>query len=41
MSAIETIPKSKADQNVHSIRPDASVFEAVHLIALKNIGAGR
>ena len=39
MNAIGTILKSKADQNVYSIRPDASVFEAVHLMALKNIGA--
>ena len=39
MNAIGTILKSKADQNVYSIRPDASVLEAVHLMALKNIGA--
>ena len=39
MNAIGTILKSKADQNVYSIRPDASVFEAVHLMALKNMGA--
>ena len=39
MNAIGTILKSKADQNVYSIRPDATVFEAVHLMALKNIGA--
>ena len=39
MNAIANILRSKADSAVHSIRPDASVFEAVQLMALKNIGA--
>ena len=39
MNAIANILRSKADSSVHSIRPDASVFEAVQLMALKNIGA--
>jgi CBS domain-containing protein len=33
------ILKSKPDQTVHTIRPMASVFEAVKLMAEKNIGA--
>jgi CBS domain-containing protein len=33
------ILKSKPDQTVHTIRPTASVFEAVKLMAEKNIGA--
>ena len=39
MNTIGTILKSKADQNVHLIGPNASVFEAVQLMALKSIGA--
>ena len=39
MNTIANILRSKADSAVHSIRPDASVFEAVQLMALKNIGA--
>jgi CBS domain-containing protein len=33
------ILKSKPDQTVHTIRPTASVFDAVKLMAEKNVGA--
>ena len=39
MNTVGTILKSKADQTVYSIRPEASVFEALQLMAQKNIGA--
>ena len=39
MSTVAEILKSKADARVHSIGPDASVFEAVKLMAQVNVGA--
>ena len=39
MKTAADILKSKPDQTVHTIRPTASVFEAVKLMAEKNIGA--
>lgn len=39
MKTVAEILKEKGDQTVHSIGPDASVFEAVGLMAQKNIGA--
>ena len=39
MKTVAEILKEKGDQAVHSIGPDASVFEAVALMAQKNIGA--
>ncbi len=39
MSFIAHILKAKADQTVYTIAPTASVFEAVKLMAEKNIGA--
>ncbi|GAA4330993.1 CBS domain-containing protein [Variovorax defluvii] len=39
MKTVAEILKEKGSQAVHSIGPDASVFEAVALMAQKNIGA--
>jgi CBS domain-containing protein len=39
MSTVAHILKSKPEQTVHTIGPTASVFEAVKLMADKNIGA--
>lgn len=39
MGTVADVLRSKADSTVHSIRPDATVFEAVQLLAQKNIGA--
>lgn len=39
MKTAADILKSKSDQTVHTIRPTASVFDAVKLMAEKNIGA--
>lgn len=39
MKTVAEILKEKGDHAVHSIGPDASVFEAVVLMAQKNIGA--
>jgi CBS domain-containing protein len=39
MKTVAEILKEKGDQSVHSIGPDASVYEAVALMAQKNIGA--
>ena len=39
MKTVAEILKEKGDQAVHSIGPDASVYEAVALMAQKNIGA--
>jgi CBS domain-containing protein len=39
MKTVAEILKEKGDQAVHSIGPDASVFEAVALMAQKNVGA--
>ena len=39
MAIIAEILKTKADNTVHSIGPDASVFEAVHAMAQHNVGA--
>lgn len=39
MTTVTDILKSKADPAVHTIGPAASVFEAVRLMAQKNIGA--
>jgi len=39
MKSVAHILKAKADQTVYSIAPSASVFEAVKLMADKNIGA--
>ncbi|MDR6538963.1 CBS domain-containing protein [Variovorax soli] len=39
MKTVAEILKEKGDQAVYSIGPDASVFEAVALMAQKNIGA--
>jgi len=39
MKTVAEILKEKGDQAVHSIGPEASVFEAVALMAQKNIGA--
>ena len=39
MKSVAHILKSKADQRVYSIAPTASVFDAVKLMAEKNIGA--
>lgn len=39
MSTVADILRSKADSTVHTIAPDATVFEAVQLMAQKNIGA--
>ena len=39
MRSVAEILKSKADQVVHTVKPDASVFEAVKLMAEKNVGA--
>jgi CBS domain-containing protein len=39
MKSVAHILKAKADQTVHSIAPSESVFEAVKLMADKNIGA--
>ncbi|MEO8718236.1 MAG: CBS domain-containing protein [Burkholderiales bacterium] len=39
MATVAQILKSKAEQAVHTIAPTASVFEAVKLMAEKNIGA--
>ena len=39
MTTVADILKSKADPAVHTIGPAASIFEAVGLMAQKNIGA--
>ena len=39
MNTAADILRSKADTTVHTIRPDATVFEAVQLMAQRNIGA--
>lgn len=39
MTFAANVLKSKADQTIHTIRPEASVFDAVKLMAEKNIGA--
>ncbi|MFX4887701.1 CBS domain-containing protein, partial [Acinetobacter baumannii] len=39
MKTAAQILRSKPDQTVHTIEPTASVFEAVKLMAEKNIGA--
>ena len=39
MTTVADILKSKADPAVHTIGPEASVFDAVKLMAQKNIGA--
>ena len=39
MKTVAEILKEKGDQAVHSIGPDASVYDAVALMAQKNIGA--
>lgn len=39
MTTVAQILKSKPDQSVATISPEASVFEAVKLMAEKNIGA--
>jgi len=39
MSTVAQILKSKSNQSVHTIAPTASVFDAVKLMAEKNIGA--
>ncbi len=39
MESVANILKAKADQTVYTIAPTASVFDAVKLMAEKNIGA--
>lgn len=39
MTTVAQILKSKPDQTVYTITPEASVFDAVKLMAEKNIGA--
>ena len=39
MTTVADILKSKADPSVHTMGPQASVFDAVQLMAQKNIGA--
>jgi len=39
MTAVAQILKSKPDQTIYSIGPEASVFDAVRLMAEKNIAA--
>jgi len=39
MKTAANLLKSKAHQSVHTITPDASVFDAIQLMADKNIGA--
>jgi CBS domain-containing protein len=39
MKTVAEILKSKPDQTVHSIAPDVSVYDALRLMADKNIGA--
>lgn len=39
MTTAAAILRSKHDQAVHAVRPDASVFDAVRLMADKGIGA--
>jgi CBS domain-containing protein len=39
MKSVALILKAKADQTIYTIAPAASVFEAVKLMAEKNIGA--
>ena len=39
MTTVADILKSKTDSMVHTLGPDATVFEAVSLMAVKNIGA--
>ena len=39
MKSVAQILKAKADQTIYTIAPTASVFEAVKLMAEKNIGA--
>jgi CBS domain-containing protein len=39
MKTAANVLKSKAHQSVHTIAPEASVFDALKLMADKNIGA--
>ena len=39
MKTAANLLKSKAHQSVHTITPEASVFDAIKLMADKNIGA--
>ena len=39
MSTVAQILRLKADQTMHTISPDASVFDAISMLAEKNIGA--
>ena len=39
MTNAANVLRSKADRSIHTIRPEASVFDAVKLMAEKNIGA--
>ena len=39
MASVAEILKSKPDNTVHSLGPDASVFDALKVMAEKNIGA--
>lgn len=39
MSKVAQILRSKADQVMHTVSPDISVFEAISILAEKNIGA--
>ena len=39
MKSVASILKAKADQTIYTIAPTASVFDAVKLMAEKNIGA--
>ena len=39
MTTVAQILKSKPDQTIHTVTPEASVFDAVKLMAEKNIGA--
>ena len=39
MTAVAQILKSKPDQTIYTITPAASVFDAVKLMAEKNVGA--
>jgi len=39
MKTAANLLKSKAHQSVHTIAPEASVFDAIKLMADKNIGA--
>ena len=39
MKSVAQILKSKSDQTIHNVAPTASVFDAVKLMAEKNVGA--